>query len=153
MGQMMKIGKAGEPWELITLEDQERAAVAVYSKMGNYPRFRVIRFMDNEVPWEEGPKELSLQGRFSHIDDKELKRYLLDDGLYLMQWSEVAYKEDWIPFEICHGSYWQIIGGCFKPVRVSPEKIAKAYREFKEEHAAFERRKQLEVLEGGQASK
>jgi hypothetical protein len=153
MGQMMRIGKAGEPWELITLENQERAAVAVYSKMGNYPRFRIIRFMDSEMPWEEGPKERSLHGRYSNVDEKELKRYVLDDGLYLMQWSEVAYREDWTPVEVCHGSYWQVIGGRFKPVRVSPEKIAKAYREFKEEYATFERRKQLEVLEGGQPNK
>jgi hypothetical protein len=76
-----------------------------------------------------------------------MKRYLLDDGLYLLQWTEVGYRDDWKPVEICHGSYWKVLGGCFHPVRVSPDKIQQEYETFRKEHSAFERRKQIGVID------
>jgi len=146
MGQLLRIPMVGEPWQLITVDNQETAAVEVFSRAGNYPRFRIIKFLENKLSWENDIKELSIRGKYSNIDEKEMKRYRLDDGLYLLQWSEVGYKENWKPIEICQGSYWKIVGAKFSPIRVSPDKIAKAYEEFKRDHLAHLQRSKLSLV-------
>jgi len=148
MGELLRITKDGEPWQVISVPHQEKAAIEVFSKMNNYPQFKVIRFLDNELPWEDTPKERTIPGRYTNIDEKQMKRYRLQDGLYLLQWSEIGYREDWTPFEVCHGCYWKILEGSFKPVKVSPDKITKAYEDFQEEYEALQRRNQLTIVEG-----
>lgn len=147
MGQLLRIPQAGEPWQLITAESQERASLEVYSSGFSYHRFRVIHFRESNIPWEESPKEHTIPGRYSTIDEKSMKRYLLEDGLYLLQWTEVGYRDEWKPIRVCQGSYWKVLGGCFEPVRVSPDKIQNEYEIFKEQYSVFERRKRIEIIE------
>lgn len=121
--------------------DGPHARIKVSAMLRGYRRWRVIKFDHPDAPWGQN-KHHSLRAFYPDLKDQRYKHYDLEDGLYVLQWAQAAYKAKWKPKHSSVGSYWKVLGGRFSPIGASQDELQQEYED-------WQRRGRFQLVEGG----